>query len=148
MNEPIRLKKIAKMKVFEKDNAALLYEEAVSTFEFYAKKLYNLLKQKEQLKEIEVSKLQKGISILELQGNESFIFRLDKEIHHVHLQVMNSRDKMNYRKQELLLINQEVKKYEKIVEKKQTIYNHWLNKVEGELLNEMSLLRFNQRENR
>lgn len=112
-----RFEKILDVKENEKDQARMDYEQSRQEFEKVATKLYDLLKNKEDLINQQEKQMQEGISIFELKQHQYYLETLEKSISIWQLKVIEARNKMNIMEARLKDLNIEVKKYEKMKEK-------------------------------
>lgn len=114
MGYQYKFEKILNIKEREQTEAVNRYNQATARFEEAAKKLYDLLKQKEELEALQEEKLLTGLSVIEMKQNQLFIGNLMKIIEHQQQIVMNTRNQMNFFQEKVKESTIEVKKYEKI----------------------------------
>lgn len=147
MTFQFKLERIMNLKETEKDELTGEYNRAIDSFEKVGRKLYELLKKKEDLAILKGQQVQQGISISQIQQTERFIAALDQSIMHYQQLVAQARSKMT--EAELLLIekNKEVKKYEKMKEKQWHSYNKTIQYEEKKLMDEISIQQYMHRGN-
>jgi flagellar protein FliJ len=134
--------KIFTIRQTEKDLALKEYQLAVDQFEIVATQLYNLLKEKELMEEQFQKQLKKSVAVYEIQQYETYINQLIEKINLHQQYVQQARLNMEEKQQKLSDSYVEMKKIEKIIEKKQQAIKEKLDKLEGELLDEASLQQF------
>ncbi|MCM3110152.1 flagellar export protein FliJ [Lederbergia lenta] len=146
MNYNFKFQKILNLREREKEEAFNLYQDSVRNFEESAEKLFDLLKKKENLEHYMSEQLSQGFSILEIRHYQHFISNLEKTIEHHQIVVMNARNKMNWREEELKESNIEMKKYEKLKERNYKSYMKELSQLENMQLDEISAIQYFHRE--
>lgn len=146
MNYHFKFQKILNLREREKEEAFNLYQDSVRNFEESAEKLFDLLKKKENLELYMSEQLTKGFSIQEIRHYQHFISNLEETIEHHQIVVMNARNKMNWREEELKDSNIEMKKYEKLKERNYKSYMKELNQLENMQLDEISAIQYFHRE--
>ncbi|WP_042350428.1 flagellar export protein FliJ [Bacillus massiliigorillae] len=147
MNYQYKFDKILTIREKEKDDAFSKYSDAKKKFEEVAEKLYKVLKKKEEMQDFQQSKLQEGLSILEMRHNQVFMDNLEKIINQYQQEVIVARKRMNAQQEVLIEKNIEVKKYEKIKEKD---YEKFLeiNRIqENNQMDDVSIQTFLSKEN-
>lgn len=117
MSYTYRFEKVLDVKENEKDQARIQFEKAKDEFEKAATHLYDLLKNKENLINIQEKKMQEGLPLADFKQYQYYIENLEKSISVWQLKVIEARNKMNIRESHLKDANIEVKKYEKMKEK-------------------------------
>ena len=137
-----KFEKILSIKEREKDEAVNVYNQAVKRFEEAAKRLYDLLKQKEDAESMQEKKLLAGLSVQEIRHNQLFVENLKKVIDHQQQIVINTRNQMNFFQEKLKEKNIEVKKYEKIKEKDFENYQLEEKFLDNKQMDEISLQQF------
>ncbi|CAM4035800.1 flagellar export protein FliJ [Lederbergia lenta] len=146
MNYNFKFQKILNLREREKEEAFNLYQDSVRNFEESAEKLFDLLKKKENLEHYMSEQLSQGFSILEIRHYQHFISNLEKTIEHHQIVVMNARNKMNWREEELKESNIEMKKYEKLKERNYKSYMKEISQLENMQLDEISAIQYFHRE--
>lgn len=134
--------KILQLREREKEESENVYREAVGQFEEEAEKLYDLLKKKEELIDVQEQKMKIGFSVLEIQHYQQFISNLEKLIEQQQQVVITARGRMQWCEQQLKEKNVEVKKYGKIRTKDLAVYHKWLNAEEAKQMDELSSIQF------
>jgi flagellar protein FliJ len=142
MSFQFKFEKIKTLKEREKDEAFSIYNDSVKKFEEVAGKLYELLKQKEDLEEYQSIKLQKGLTVQEIRHHQQFISNLEKTIDYYQKMVVNARNHMYFLQEKLLHKNIEVKKYEKMKEKGQVHYLEQQKTEEAKQMDDISIQHF------
>lgn len=142
MGYQYKFEKILNIKEREQNEAVIRYNQAIARFEEAAKKLYDLLKQKEELEALQEEKLLTGLSVIEMRQNQLFIGNLMKIIEHQQQIVMNTRNQMNFFQEKVKESTIEVKKYEKIKEKDFENYLSLEKFEENKQMDEISLQQF------
>ncbi len=142
MSYQFEFQKLLAIREIEKDKVLVDYNESVKHFETLAEKLYSYLKRKEELEEKKVSKLSTGLKIQDIRHQQQFITNLEKTIAHYQKLVMDSRHKMQQFQAILLEKNIEVKKFEKMKEKRLQAFVADLNYQESKIMDEISIQQF------
>lgn len=142
MSYQFEFQKLLAIKEREKEKVLVDYNESVKNFEALAEKLYSYLKRKEEIEEKKVSKLKTGLQIQDIRHQQQFITNLEKTIVHYQKLVIDSRQKMQQIQAILLEKNIEVKKFEKIKEKRLQAFIVEFNHQEGKLMDEISIQQF------
>jgi flagellar protein FliJ len=142
MSYQFEFQKLLAIREREKDKVLVDYNESVKNFEALAEKLYSYLKRKEELEEKKVSKLSTGLKIQDIRHQQQFITNLEKTIAYYQRLVMDSRQKMQQFQAILLEKNIEVKKFEKMKEKRLQAFVAELNHQESKLMDEISIQQF------
>lgn len=142
-----KLEKILMIKEREKDEKLAEYNEAVEGFEEVATKLYQFLKQKEELENLHSNQITKGLPIQQIQQTQKFFISLDRSIEQYQKLVANARQAMHGKENQLLEKNIEVKKFEKVKEKKLQMYLDHIKVEEGKLMDEISIQQYMNRGN-
>lgn len=139
--------KLLSIKENEKDIVIGEYNDAVQKFENAATRLYELLKQKEDLIDQQSRQLTSGSNIRQIQDLQRFLPLLDKSIAEWQVQVAKARKFMELKQQLLLEKNIEVKKYEIIKEKAWVAYSQLEKAEENKLMDEISIQQYMNRGN-
>ena len=138
--------KILNVREQEKTETEMAYKEAVSAFETVATKLYDLLKKKEDTLDAQNNQLTQGLSIDHIHHYSNYIVALQKSIDKLQTEVMQARAKMNWFEEKLLEKSLEVRKFEKIREKDLELFQEEQLRLETILLDEISSLKFQNKE--
>ncbi|GGM21396.1 hypothetical protein GCM10011351_04070 [Paraliobacillus quinghaiensis] len=101
-----------------KNEAQINYQEAMNDFEVVATKLYQLLRKKEEVEKQYDYYLQSSGTVTTLATHYAYIDEIKKKIQQVELEVNQKRAVMEKRQAILTESHIEVKKFEKIIEKK------------------------------
>lgn len=142
-----KFEKLLSIKENEKDVVIGEYNDAVQKFEKAATKLYQLLKQKEDLIDQQGKQLTSGLNIRQIQDLQRFLPFLDKSIAEWQVQVAKARKFMELKQQLLLEKNIEVKKYEIMKEKSLAAYSQLEKAEENKLMDEISIQQYMNRGN-
>ena len=142
-----KLEKILMLKKREKEESAAEYNQAVKEFEQVATKLYEALKKKEDLEANQMTQITKGLPINQVRQTQLFIQSLEEKIQQYQQLVVHARSQMQGKEQRLMIKNIEVKKFEKIKEKKQHLYNQLEKQEEKKLMDEISIQQYTNRGN-
>ncbi|OMP68602.1 flagellar export protein FliJ [Domibacillus epiphyticus] len=145
MGYQYKFEKILQLREREKEESENVYREAVDQFESEAQKLYDLLKKKEQLIEVQEEKMKTGFSVLDIQHYQQFIGNLEKLIDRQQQVVITARGRMQWCEQQLKEKNIEVKKYGKIRAKELALYHKWMGMEEAKQMDELSSIQFMNR---
>ncbi|MBB6452923.1 flagellar FliJ protein [Salirhabdus euzebyi] len=142
MTDVIAFEKILTVRTTEKDLAYKNYQQAVGNFENVATKLYNLLKEKEDI-EITLSKtMESSIPAFQLHHYHQYINQLNDKINGLQQSVAQARMYMNEEQENLTDTYVEMKKIEKLVENKKTKKKQEMDKAEEQILDEVSIQQF------
>lgn len=131
----------------EKNETQSAYKQSIESFEKVATELYELLKKKENILDVQQKKMTKGFAVNEIHHYARFIDSLEAKIHSVQQQVIQARGKMNWYEERLLDKTIEVKKYEKIREKDHDAYQGEIEHEEAQRLDELATQKFRKNEN-
>lgn len=142
-----KIDKIITIKEREKDEAVVKYNESIEEFEKVATKLYDLLKEKEELEATARAKLQNGLSIIQIKQQTQYILQLEQHIQQLQTKVMNARNKMNKVENLVMEKNIEVKKFNKVKENHATLYNKLMDQEENKQMDEISIQQYMNRGN-
>ncbi|WP_335870716.1 flagellar export protein FliJ [Bacillus sp. 2205SS5-2] len=138
--------KILSIKEQEKEEVYYNYQNSIHSFEKAAEKLYETLKKKEDLETYQADQLVKGFAVQEIRHFQTFIMNMDKTISYYQDQVMKARNKMKWLEQKFSEKNMEVKQFEKIKENDASAYKLEQQKEENKMLDELSVMKFVNRE--
>ena len=130
----------------KKEESESAYQQAVDAFEKVAKKLYHLLKEKEDLIEFQQQELKVGFTIEEIYHHTEYLKYLETAIAETQKAVLKARAKMEWYEEKLLEDTIEVKKYEKVKEKDYEQYKEEMKQYEAAQLDEMSTVQFSRKE--
>ncbi|TYR82720.1 flagellar export protein FliJ [Priestia megaterium] len=142
MTYEFKLAKLMTIKENEKDRMLSQYNDSVQKFEVLGQRLYEKLKQKEEMIESHTLQMQKGLSILDIKYFQQFLGSIEKGIEQLQRDVMLARQQMNMKKVKLQEKNIECKKYEKIRAKDYQQYIKTQNEIELKQMDEVSLQQF------
>ncbi|WP_044337399.1 flagellar export protein FliJ [Rossellomorea aquimaris] len=145
MNYQYRFERILTLKEKEKDEVQEMYRGSIEKFEKVAGKLYEFLKKKEELEQLQETKLQNGLSVQDIRHHQQFITNLEKTISYHQDLVIQARNRMNWYEEKLVDMNVEVKKYEKMKEKDLHRFLQSIQQVENKQLDEVSVVQYMKR---
>ncbi|PMC38438.1 flagellar export protein FliJ [Bacillus sp. UMB0899] len=147
MSIHFRFQKIMDIKENEKEQSQAEYNQSVNDFETVANKLYESLKQKEELEENTLSKLNEGMSVQEIRHYQQFVTNMEKTISHYQKMVMLTRNRMNEKQTKLMYQNMELKKYEKLKEKQNNEFVRHSKELENKFMDDLSIQTYMYRGN-
>src|SRR5699024_1515529 len=101
-----------------KSQALIAHQQAMNEFEVSAEKLYLLLKKKEEVEKEYNYYLSSSGTVTTLATHYAFIEQINQKIKQVQIEVNQKRAVMDKKQEKLTEAHVEVKKYEKIIEKK------------------------------
>lgn len=133
------------LKEREKNNIQSQYQEAIAKFEIIATELYDMLKRKEELENNAREQVTKGISIYQLQQNQSTLLRLQQEILVQQRSTQLARERMNRKEQDLINMSIEYKKYEKMKQIKLEQFEEEEKRIELLQMDDLSIRLFANR---
>ncbi|MBD7936723.1 MULTISPECIES: flagellar export protein FliJ [Cytobacillus] len=146
MSFKYKFEKIMHVKEREKDEALDIYNQATRRFEEAATKLYELLKKKENLDQMQSERLVSGLQVVEMRYQQQFISNLEKTIDHYQKRVMNARTQMYYYQEKLAEKMTEFKKYEVMKNKKKMQYLSEMKRLENIEMDDISIQQFIHKE--
>ncbi|WP_342600685.1 flagellar export protein FliJ [Psychrobacillus sp. FSL H8-0483] len=138
--------KVLTVREQEKSETELAYKESVMVFEKVATELYDLLKKKEETMDAQNNQLTNGLSINHIHHYSNYIVGLQKRIDTLQKEVMQARSKMKWFEEKLLERTLEVRKFEKIKEKDYILFQQEQQRLETIQLDEISSLKFQNKE--
>ena len=140
-----KFEKLLTIKEKEKSDSESRYTEAVKEFESEAENLYQMLKKKEELLDLQSEQLKLGLSVQQVRYNQHFLENQEKLITHFQKRVIETRSKMQFYHQLLIEKNIEVKKYEKIKEKDFQRFFNTVKYEENRQMDEISIQQYMSR---
>lgn len=138
--------KVLTVREQEKSETEIAYKESVNAFEKIATELYNLLKKRESTLDTQNDLLLSGLSIDGIHHYSNFLESLQKRIEVVQKEVVQARSKMNWYEEKMLEKSLEVRKFEKMKEKDFESFQHEQHRLEAIVLDEISSLKFQNKE--
>ncbi|MGP4040298.1 flagellar export protein FliJ [Gracilibacillus sp. D59] len=144
MNQLHGFEKIRLIRENEKNDAQLKFQEATEEFEKYASHLYDLLKKKEKIEESYKQSLSDKSQIETLQSYHQYLDFLTPTIISVQKKVDTARKYMNQLQEHVTDHYIEVKKIEKIIEKKEWQYKQLEDKKDLMLMDEVSIRKYSE----
>ncbi|MDX8343887.1 MULTISPECIES: flagellar export protein FliJ [Rossellomorea] len=145
MSYQYKFQRILTLKEKEKDEVQEMYRGSIEKFEKVAEKLYEFLKKKESLENLQETKLQGGLSVQDIRHHQQFITNLEKTISYYQDLVIQARNRMNWYEEKLVDMNVEVKKYEKMKEKDFKRFLENIQFAENKQLDEVSVAQYMKR---
>ncbi|MDT2045793.1 flagellar export protein FliJ [Priestia flexa] len=142
MTYQFKLAKVMTIKQDEKNRLLAQYNESVQYFEQVGQKLYDKLKQKEELLEVQAKKFKSGLVISEIKFFQQALESVEVTIANLQRDVMLARQQMSMRELKLQEKNIECKKYEKLKDKSYTSYLKTQGDAESKQMDEISLQQF------
>ncbi|MBU9714552.1 flagellar export protein FliJ [Evansella tamaricis] len=136
------LQKVLEVKEHQKTEDQLVYREALKKFEDVATELYNHLKKKEDLLEIYERKISNGVPISEIQQTQENVRFLELQIDRLQQSTQMARSAMNESHLHLMASAVDVKKFEKIKEKKHEQFEWNQKQLENKFLDEVSVQQY------
>lgn len=152
-----RISKMATVEAFNKilnhqeqlkDQAQLAYRQALNDFEKSAEKLLLLLQKKEQVEKEYYYYLSSSGTVTTLATHYAFIEQIKERIHYVQIEVNQKRAVMEKKRDLLTEAHIEVKKFEKIIEKKHQKVQEKEKYLENQTMDEISTRQYFNHENR
>ncbi|MFS3929026.1 flagellar export protein FliJ [Priestia aryabhattai] len=142
MTYQFKLAKVMTIKQDEKNRLLAQYNESVQYFEQVGQELYDKLKQKEELLEVQAKKFKSGLVISEIKFFQQALESVEVTIANLQRDVMLARQQMSMRELKLQEKNIECKKYEKLKDKSYTSYLKTQGDAESKQMDEISLQQF------
>ncbi|MGM8214469.1 flagellar export protein FliJ [Bacillaceae bacterium W0354] len=142
MNGYKTLEKLYKIREREMNDAQQQFNRAIEHFEKVGQKLFDLLKTKEQTEEQIQQQMKKRMKIIQLNHYEIYHQTLENEEKDLQMKVHQARVNMNNKQQNLTYAHQELKKLEKMIEKKKEDINEQMKRVEMKFIDEVSVQQF------
>jgi len=134
--------KLLDLQATEKNLAQKDYQESVDQFEEIATKLYHLFKQKEEAEAKYIKALESSTDVRTLHMNQQYIARLDQQINTLQPSVQQARGDMEQKQEKLSSAHVEMKKYEKIIERKEEYHRVSEMEHEKKEMDEISMQQF------
>lgn len=141
--------KIKDLRNREKQEHQKSYQRAVATFEEKATKLYDILKEKEIAERAFDEQLAKQtVQAASFIQHQQYLERLDQRVTALQPEVNQARTQMNQRQTHLTNAHVEVKKFEKIIERKVEKREQWLKEEDMKFMDELSMQQYLNFQNR
>jgi len=141
LNDTATLYKILHVRKDEKNRALIEQQRAVDQFELVANQLYEQLKVKEQA-EMTLHKYIQSEVIMKIQEQTVYIDSLKTKINELQREVQIARDHMEQRRSIVTEKHVELKKIEKLIERKEKHAKKIAAKLESKQMDEISLNQF------
>ncbi|AQX54049.1 flagellar export protein FliJ [Priestia flexa] len=142
MTYQFKLAKVMTVKQDEKNRLLAQYNESVQHFEQVGQRLYDKLKQKEEMLELQAKKLKSGLAVSEIKFFQQALESIEATIARLQRDVMLARQQMSMKELKLQEKNIECKKYEKLKDKSYTSYLKTQGDAESKQMDEISLQQF------
>ncbi|WP_138414833.1 flagellar export protein FliJ [Aquibacillus sediminis] len=126
----------------DKNLAKKNYQQSVQFFENLASELYQLLKNKEDAEKEYQQQLANTSSVTMLSHYSLYIQRIKTKIGELQSSVNQARQEMNDKQQQLTEAHIEVKKFEKIIEKKRQTATFKQKHEENKFMDEITVTQF------
>ncbi|PPA72056.1 flagellar export protein FliJ [Jeotgalibacillus proteolyticus] len=148
MQQQFRFERVLTVREREEKEAEEHFKDSIESFEQTARKLYHLLKKKETMEESQSAYIQNGVAVQTLRHSQQFLVNIEKSIAYQQKLVMEARSAMQWHEQKLKERQIEVKKYKKIKEKDQVKYLDLQKKLDGKIMDELSVIQFMSKRSR
>ncbi|WP_110112830.1 flagellar export protein FliJ [Bacillus sp. CGMCC 1.16541] len=142
MTYHFKFAKVMSVKENEKSRLLAEYNESVDKFEKVGQRLYDKLKQKEEMLEKQANRMMFGVSILEVKNFQQFLTNIEHAITLLQKEVMIARQAMYVKEERLQEKNIEVKKFEKIKGNDYHRYVQSQKELENKLMDEVSIQQY------
>lgn len=141
--------KIKDLRNREKQEHQKSYQRAVVTFEEKATKLYDTLKEKEDAERAFEEQLAKQtVQAASFIQHQQYLERLDQRLTALQPEVNQARTQMNQKQTHLTNAHVEVKKFEKIIERKVEKQEQWVKEEDMKFMDELSMQQYLNFQNR
>ena len=145
MSNTVSFHKILQIKENEKKRAEQLHQQSIQTFEKIALRMYEMLKKKEETEQAYEYHIQKTVQLEKMKQTVRYIEQLNGQIARLQQQVNDARNNMNHQQQLVTTAHMEMKKVEKLIEKRNEESNQQLTREENVFMDELSLQQFLKR---
>lgn len=142
MSNPAVLHKILSIREQEKNDAQIEQISARKYFEKVATQLYNTLKTKEEAEETLQNYMKTKAAIEKIKEQSIYIDSLNKSIVSLQAKVQQARQEMEYKQQVLTEAHIEMKKIEKMIERRLQKEKELEKKMELDKMNEISIRQY------
>lgn len=142
MAQPIVLEKILNIREQEKNDAQIEKNKATDYFEKVANNLYYALKKKEQAEDGLHKYMQGKATITKIKEQSLYIDAINKKIFTLQQQVQRARTEMEASQVKLTDAHVEVKKVEKLIEKRKSDQLQLEQKLEKIEMDDISIRQF------
>lgn len=138
----VALSKVLNVREKEKTDAQKAYNQAIESFEEVATHLYQLLKKKEKAEETYEESMHETTSIEIIRQQMDYIEVLSKKIMNLQREVQRAREEMDVKHGKLKHAHVEVKKFERIIEKRIQTKEEIMRKQEELTMDEISIQQY------
>ena len=141
--------KIKDIREREKNERQVDYQSAMAVFEQVATTLYTLLKQKEEAMALfEAEQRKKTVKASSFLQHQRYIDSLEKQIESLQPKVQKAREAMNARQVELTDAYVEMKKFEKVIDRKLEVEKQLRKEDEFRQMDDLSMKQYLNFQNR
>lgn len=142
MSKTKTLDKLHKLKERDLSEAEKQYRRAVDYFEEVGEELYKVLKKKETVQATIQDQMKSGFKIFDLYQYDQYHQSLIEQENYWQMKVHQARVNMNKKQDNLTQIHQEVKKFEKLIEKKNEEIKQEIKKIDMKFIDEISVQQY------
>lgn len=142
MSKTKTLDKLHKLKERDLSEAEKQYRRAVDYFEEVGEELYKILKKKETVQATIQDQMKSGFKIFDLYQYDQYHQSLIEQENYWQMKVHQARVNMNKKQDNLTQIHQEVKKFEKLIEKKNEEIKQEIKKIDMKFIDEISVQQY------
>lgn len=142
MSKTKTLDKLHKLKERGLSEAEKQYRRAVDYFEEVGEELYKVLKKKETVQATIQDQMKSGFKIFDLYQYDQYHQSLIEQENYWQMKVHQARVNMNKKQDNLTQIHQEVKKFEKLIEKKNEEIKQEIKKIDMKFIDEISVQQY------
>lgn len=142
MSKTKTLDKLHKLKERGLSEAEKQYRRAVDYFEEVGEELYKILKKKETVQATIQDQMKSGFKIFDLYQYDQYHQSLIEQENYWQMKVHQARVNMNKKQDNLTQIHQEVKKFEKLIEKKNEEIKQEIKKIDMKFIDEISVQQY------
>lgn len=136
------LNKVLSVREIEKKDAQKAHHHAIEKFEIVATELYTLLKKKEDAEKQYETWISDVAEINKIKEQLTYIDNLNRQITLLQRKVNDARAEMEKRQEKLTEAHVEVKKFEKVIEHRQTEREEEERKKEQLFMDEISVRQY------
>ncbi|KGX88447.1 flagellar export protein FliJ [Pontibacillus litoralis] len=140
--------KILHVKETDKHMAQKQYQQSVQEFEKIAMDMYELLKKKEKAETSYHNQLQHPTHVTDLHASSQYIEQLERKIASLQPSFQHARANMDHKQEHLTEAHVEMKKFEKLIDRKQHHMQLYQQELERKQMDEISVQQFLSQGNR
>ncbi|GEL75877.1 flagellar export protein FliJ [Tenuibacillus multivorans] len=142
MNTVYSLEKLYDIKENDFNKAQSQYNRSIEHFEQVGQQLYELLKHKEELETKLGNMVNQRIKVISLSSYHQHLERLKYQENAIQVKVHQARLNMENKQQLMTNAHQEVKKLEKLIEKRHSKQKQITKKAENQFLDDISVQQY------